>query len=215
MKTILYLGLEVPPTLIHEKIIHCPMIKTVAFPQEHHTITDAFKIFSSYTHLLFTSRTAVTAFFNFAPHFGITLDEIKHKQCITVGQRTAEKLREHGIKNSIIADNETAEGIIERLQAEDLSQSTIFWPHSALSRDILTDWMKSKNINHHACIFYNTILQHPDPIPSPDQYDEIIFTSPSTVNAFFKYFGPPNPDKKLTFIGPITKKHYREIFFQY
>jgi uroporphyrinogen-III synthase len=52
---------------------------------------------------------------------------------------------------------------------------------------------------------YDPIFQAPLPIPNLDEFDEIVFTSPSTVRAFLAIYGEIPKDKIIAPIGPITK----------
>lgn len=209
-RRILYLGLEIPLELKNHNVIHCPLIQTIPRPKENLDIIKAFHYIKDYTHLIFTSKTSVTIFFEYLSHFGIFNEELQRKSFIAVGTRTAEKIKEYSKASILIASLETAEGIIDLLKNHNLIDSFLFWPHSALSRPVLLDWLKNERINHHSCVFYDTIFQKPLNLPDPKEYDEIIFTSPSTVDAFINFFGSPLESKKLTFIGPITRDHWNE-----
>lgn len=208
MKTILYLGLDVPPDLaLKGKIIHYPIIRILPIPKENLEIQSAFTAFDQYTHLIFTSKTAVSIFFDYAPYFGINIDNIRQKSLVAVGQKTAGKIYQYCSKTPIIAAQETAEGIIDIFEGQDLKTAYFFWPRSALSRPIISDWLQSKNIKYCACIFYQTVNHSPLPLPDITQFDEIIFTSPSTIDAFISTFGTLPKNKILTCIGPITQAH--------
>lgn len=210
-RRILYLGLEIPPEIKNHTVIHCPLIQTIPRPKENLDIIKAFHYIKDYTHLIFTSKTSVAIFFEYISHFGISPDKLQKKTFIAVGTRTAGKIKEHSSAPILVANLETAEGIIDLLKNKNLNNSFLFWPHSALSRPILSNWLKDESINHHSCVFYDTIFQKPLKLPDPEDYDEIIFTSPSTVDAFINFFGSPPENKQLTFIGPITRDHWNEI----
>lgn len=191
---VLYLGLNPPPPNPKKKIIHFPIIKIIPRPKEDYDM-------SKYTHLIFTSQSSVEIFCNNVPHF-----EIKDKCFIAVGQATANSLKKHHLPVHKIPKMETAEGIIAELQNLDMTNAFVFWPRSALARPVLGNYFKEKNIKFCDCILYDTVTHQPGPLPDLEFFKEIIFTSPSTVDAFKQLYGR-FPDKKLSCIGPITKDY--------
>lgn len=212
---ILYLGLNPPDELRYKEITHCPLIRIAPRPYSDKDITNALSHIKKYTHFIFTSKSAVNIFFDYIK-ISNSVDCLKDKIFLSVGSKTTQQLKKHGIKNVLTASEETAEGIILLLASLNLTSAFIFWPHSALSRPILTDWLNSNQfedltglVKYHycACIFYDTVLNAPEVMPDLSKYDEIIFTSPSTVDAFCKLFGKLPHYKILSCIGSITQKH--------
>ena len=211
-KNVLYLGLEPPPTL---NALHYPIIKIVPRPFETKEIQITLRDIPKYTHLIFTSKSTVPIFFEYMFLCGFTLEHLHGKSFIAVGQATANVMKKHGIQATIIPSEETAEGIIRELRGLPLSQAHFFWPHSTLSRPVLTDFFEKHSICYTECLLYDTQPQVPSvPIPDFNQIEEIIFTSPSTINAFMEIFGELPQGKKLTAIGPITKHHLSKASFQ-
>jgi len=208
MGKILYLGLDLPHELHGKEVTHCPLIRIAPRPREHPDIVQAFAKFQDYTHIIFTSKSAVRIFFDYSAFYGIALETLNQKIYLSVGQKTAQLLKNCGVKRVKMASEETAEGMVTLLASLNLDNSFVFWPHSALSRPLITDWLQAQQrLRHHACIFYDTVLNIPEYMPDILSYNEIIFTSPSTVNAFYTLFGKPPSDKRLTCIGPVTQKH--------
>ena len=107
----------------------------------------------------------------------------------------------------VIPKAETAEGIIQELDKQDLENVHFFWPHSALSRPVLSEYFTLKNHPFDEIVLYDTLPQKPGPLPSEEAFDQIIFTSPSTVDAFLKLFGKFPEGKVLKAIGPVTAKY--------
>lgn len=207
---ILYLGIDLPEHYQDKRTIHYPIIKILPKPFSDICIQYALKEFSKYTHLLFTSKNAVRLFFQYAQKHGIPLDEIRKKTTLSVGQATAHMIRTLEGTVEVIAKNEHAEGLIEELkQIKFDEESYLFWPHSSLSRPILTDFFKERHLKYLDCIFYETVPNDLQPVPNINEIQEIVFTSPSTIEAFLKIFGEIPKNKTIHCIGPITEKHYR------
>lgn len=192
-KRILHVGLQPPSPKAGEQIIHCPLIRIVPRPYD----AEAFKDIDAYTHLIFTSKSAVEIFCSYQKDIG-------GKEVFAVGHATALCLLEHGIPVTETAQDERAEGLIALLEKRDLSQAYLFWPHSAQARPILRDYLKQKRLRYRECLLYDTLPLKPDPLPNLAQIDEIHFTSPSTVDAFVQFFGRLPKDKALKAIGPVT-----------
>lgn len=202
---ILYLGLELPEALKAQNAIHYPIIQIVPRPLDAKEIQEAFCAIPEYSHLIFTSRTTVHLFFEALTFFNFKLSHLQTKQCIAVGKSTAQTLQQYGIKAMIIARDETAEGIVEELKQLCCQDAYFFWPHSAHSRSVITNFLRQIQLKCRECLLYET---HPilpqDSLPDLSQLDEIIFTSPSTVDAFIAIFGQLPTGIRLTSIGPIT-----------
>lgn len=169
----LNLGLDPRPNTIHYPII-CTTPRQIEAPQ--------------YTHLIFTSKTAVH-YFPAEPTGTI----------IAVGQATAA-----ACNATHIATNECAEGIIDILETLDLQDAHVLWPHSALSRPLITDYLQKKGVRFNAPILYDTYPHRPYAPPPLDPFDEILFTSPSTVSAFLVIFGDFPDHCTLTSLGDQT-----------
>lgn len=211
MKKILYLGLEVPSHLAGADLVHYPVIRITPLPRESPEIQKAFYEFASFTHLLFTSKTAVKIFFEYAASFGISASQICAKVIVAVGNKTAAKIQQYGAEATLIAEQETAEGIAALLDRQDLGAAYLFWPHSALARPVLDEWLRHHQIKHLSCIFYRTAAHTPYAPPDLADFSNIIFTSPSTVDAFLCTYKAFPEGKTLTCIGPVTQKYLDEI----
>lgn len=172
-------------------------------------ITQAFENFKTYTHLIFTSRNAVSIFFDLAASFNLPLEEIKSKIVAVVGQRTAEKLMGYQLIANYIAEEETAEGIVKVLKNLDLQYSHVFLPQSSLARPVISDWLKEQNIKCTSCYIYDTEFNLPKDLPDLADFEKIVFTSPSVVNAFLKAYGSLPLDKMLIPIGSVTDQHLK------
>lgn len=189
MHKILYLGLDSSRYNFQGELVHCPIIKTVPILP---LTAQALLEWPSITHVLFTSPSAV----NYWPL------SLLDKQVIVVGNGTASQLS----VPPLIAPFATQEGVIALLETVDLSSANVLWPRSSKSRAILVDYLTAKKVRFQALDLYHTQTNIPAILPDLNQFDELVFTSPSTVHAFVEIFGPIPKEKKLTPIGPVTAK---------
>ncbi len=98
----------------------------------------------------------------------------------------------------------TQEGVIELIRK--IKDGYFFIPRSKRARSVLTEYLIREKIPHFAFDLYDTHFQRLEPVPNLDEFDEIVFTSPSTVEGFIHIYGSLPKGKKLSAIGPVTKK---------
>ena len=206
-KRILYLGLDPSHYKGQGEVIHYPIIKIVPRPLSDPSIHQAIKNFNDYSHIIITSKSTVAILQGYLVEMGIDLDCWKKKITLAVGQVTAKHLEACGILPGRVAQEETAEGIIQEIQRMPLEGAHFFWPHSGQARPIIQSFLSQHNICHTSCIFYDPVPQKSGILPEIGRFDEIIFTSPSTVDAFLKFYGKFPLHAELTPIGPVTAKH--------
>ncbi len=212
MKRTLYLGTD--PTEFENRggvlghLIHYPVINIVPRSRQDPEIKRAFEEMDAYTHLIFTSKNAVNVFFSLLDR---SVETLKDKTVIAVGQVTAAHLCMQGLLPHFVAAQETQEGIVDLLQEMDLKGAYFFLPRSSLSRPVLVHFFAERGIPFQACDLYDTVSQDLGPRPDLQEIDEIIFTSPSTVKGFMEIFGALPPGKKCLAIGPVTQKALQDV----
>lgn len=209
MKKILYLGLS-PERYRHSgDLKHYPVIRIEPYSINAPGIQQALQSFDNYTHLIFTSQNAVKIVFSFLSRLEVSMDQLQSKSILAIGQATASCLADLGFPASDIAQEESAEGIIDQLRRQDLSKAFVFYPRSALSRPAIEEFLQRANVHYCSCAIYDTKPQKLLPLPNLNEFDELVFTSPSTVDAFLEIFGHIPWDKKITSIGPITEGYLK------
>ncbi|MGK5593924.1 MAG: hydroxymethylbilane synthase [Parachlamydiaceae bacterium] len=202
----LYLGLDLPSKNFDDRrLIHQPIINVKPRAFGETDILEAFQELPLYTHLIFTSKSAVKLFFQALPKFQVPLLFLHQKSFVAVGQGTQRAIEEHGFKVAVTAQEEQAEGVIEALKDLSPTSTYLFWPHSSLARPLITDYFIQHGYRFKECPLYDTVPYEKFKLPSLESFDEIIFTSPSTVKAFFHLYPNFSEDKIFTTIGPITK----------
>lgn len=199
---ILYLGLDPSHYVAQGDVTHFPMIQIV--PRPLSSVSPTLCNFKDFSHLIMTSKSSVDILINFLKELKIDLSLWKQKETLAVGKVTAERLLLNGITPMIIAQEETAEGVIHELRQLPLSKANILWPHSSKARPIIKDFLNEEKLKHTTCILYDPIPQKSEKLPCLEMFDEIVFTSPSIVEAFFLIFGTFPLHVRLTAIGPIT-----------
>jgi uroporphyrinogen-III synthase len=210
MKKILYLGTDPSHYKCQQgQIIHYPVIRIIPRCSSH--VKDAYGKLSMYTHLLFSSKNAVSVFFQQLELLAISRDILQTITILAIGTITANYVAKY-TQCHFVAHQETQEGMIAILRALDLEKAYLFFPRSSLSRDVIIDFFQKNNIQFKDCFIYDTVTQKNYPLPDLREIDEIVFTSPSTLKAFIEIFSVIPLDKKLITIGPVTQKAlHREL----
>lgn len=199
VKKILYLGLD-PCRYQHAgELVHVPLIEIAAYPFSKR-VQETFESLELYTHVILTSRIGAELFCNYAIR---ALQNMRNKTYISVGSATTELLKQKGIKVDYTALVQTGEGVIEVLKGLDLQKAHLFFPRSALARDVIPNYCAKQQIQMTTLDLYDT---QPSDIPLPDLagFDQIVFTSPSVVHAFFAR-ATKHPERAMCCpIGPVT-----------
>jgi uroporphyrinogen-III synthase len=210
VKRILYLGLDPKRYKTDGSITHLPVIQTFPLPFGDE-IQSIFKILHKHTHVLFTSRTAIPIYCEYAHRAKISFSTLKEKIYLCIGQATAQRLREAHLKPHFTAAHETGEGVIELLDSVDLDQCYLFFPHSAQSRPLILDYLVKKKVVCNAVVVYET-KSIEIKLPDLKNFDQIVFTSPTTVHSFFRLVQKRPPFEKCCALGPVTKKTLDSYF---
>lgn len=194
-KKTIYFGLDPTRYKSGGEIVHFPLIETQPFPFR------LVKNFLSRPHgrVLFTSRTAVSYYFQYA--------DVRDKTYLCVGKATAERLGDFGLEAAHIADEPCAEGVIELL--EQLDYEDILYPHSAKARPLLPEYLKGKGGT--AFALYDTYPLS-TVLPDLSEFDQLVFTSPSTVEAFCALCKALPPREKCHAIGPVTQNALNKLY---
>ncbi|MGH2639614.1 MAG: uroporphyrinogen-III synthase [Rhabdochlamydiaceae bacterium] len=189
MTKILYLGTD--PSRYGRDVIHCPLIDTRPLPLPDIDL-DAF------THVILTSPNAARIL--------ASQMSLQNKKNLTIGVGTTDTLMQMGLKCFASAFPETQEGMINLLKRISFENSYLFYPRSSAARPLLANYLIETGLKHTICDLYETIFLKPHPLPLLSDFDEIVFTSPSTIKAFLTLYGSIPKNKKLTCIGPITRQ---------
>jgi hydroxymethylbilane synthase len=197
-KRILYFGTD-PSNYLHDAVlVHHPLISIVPRPAQ-----PAYAHMSDYTHILLTSKNAVAVLLAHLTERG-ELSALHEKEICAIGKATAAEIEKRGFRVKWVAEEETQEGMIARLKKEELGKAYLFYPRSAKARPLLKEFLGSLGVRHTVCDIYDTSTCTL-PLISLEEFDELVFTSPSTVEAFFERYKTLPPGIAVTAIGPVTQ----------
>lgn len=187
-----------------------PLIETIPFAIETLPLLEL----QDTTHLIITSKMAAEYFFK---ALEVYATDVRHIPCIAVGKATSEKLKDYGFQEVITAEDESSEGVVKELQKIQSQIKKLFWPHSARSRSTISDFVKKSNLACSLacslafvdCPLYDTKPKRPEKLPDLQEYDELFFSSPSTVDAFFEFYKTYPRGMLCTTQGKVTENHLK------
>lgn len=203
---LLYLGTDPVKYESDATVTHCKMIEIVPRKFDNFEIKHQIADILEYTHIIFTSKNAVNIFMDALHFYGYSKRCLQGKEYLVIGSSTASALKKIGISHMHLAKKETQEGVMDLLDLLDLENAYIFYPRSSRARPTLSYYLRVRQLRHQICDLYDTKAASLSELPVLNEFDEVVFTSPSTVEAFFESFSVIPPSLKLTAIGPITEE---------
>lgn len=166
--------------------------------------------------IVFTSPTTIDSFNLFYPDF---FNDLSCKVAV-IGNKTGSILKKQGIEVDLMPDDFTAEGLVEEFTRLNIKNKTIGIPRTASARDTLPKGLEKLDNEVILAEAYKSLFPMDDEsvkeliaMIENGKIDAITFTSPLTVQNFFKISQNNETlsrllsEKLLTVaIGPITGK---------
>jgi uroporphyrinogen-III synthase len=211
MKKALYLGTDPTRYKIDKPLIHHPVIKIMPRSFTEQELAAVTLLLQKTSHVILTSRNAVELFWGLMHQCEDISSTIFSKLFYSVGPATTEALLQRGSIQVETASTHTQEGVVALLEQQDHTGSYFLLPRASMVRDVLTKHLEKHNLSYAVLTLYDTIVAYDLPPYSEEEVDEIIFTSPSTVKAFFTLYGKPRPGVELTAIGPVTRQTLKDF----
>ena len=208
-KCALYLGVDPTHFKSEKRVVHMPLIKIVRKEVASKDLSRIFGHLRDYTHIVFTSKSSVRIFLDYLKMHEHTVSELAHKQIIAIGHMTAYYLKEEGLFPSYIAADETEEGVVRVLSALDLKGSYVLLPKSSVPRFQLTHFLVEHEVRYQICVLYDALENIPFQKIDLEEIDEVVFTNPLTVDAFFSIYPEIPLSIKLHPLGNVTREALR------
>lgn len=202
-KRILITGTSIERFKRMGEIVHAPLIE-IKPVKDQQFVDQKIRNLRSYNGLIFTSRHAVLYFLARLKKKMKHLKLLAGKEIIAIGRTTAGQLSKSGLPATLIAGEESAEGIVKMLRHTPLQGKRFLIPRSELSNHKIADKLRARGARVDVVTVYRNV---PAKTKRRDlgKIDEIIFTSPSTVKNFFKKYDCIPSCIKIKAIGPVTK----------
>ncbi|MBU0571518.1 MAG: uroporphyrinogen-III C-methyltransferase [Candidatus Omnitrophica bacterium] len=204
-KRILFTGLSTERYFLKGTHEHVPFIKIE--PLRDYEEFDAYlKIIEDFDWVVFTSRYGVEHFFRRLKDAGFDARKLHKVKIAAIGQSTGKKLNEYFLETDLVPPDESSGGLVESFRKIDLKGKKIFMPRSNISDKGLEKELKALGANVTASVAYKNVM--PEDLPKLDfsGFDEIMFTSPSTVRNFKKKYKRVPGHIRVSCIGNVTLK---------
>lgn len=193
------------------EVIALPMIEllpSVLTPEERFSLANL----ADYNWVFFTSKSGVSSFFKQLIEVNGDTTLPKQLQIAVIGEKTALELEYYGYKASFISSGNNSEEFITEFKSTlDLKNQNLMFILGNLANDYLIDQMKQGNTVKRINTYQNNC---PSKIDSSilnqlktNEYDLIVFTSPSTFNNLIKFIDHDVlKTLKIASIGSTTSK---------
>ena len=176
-----------------------------------------------YQWLLFTSVNGVKSFFERLEVLGKDVRDLKGTQIGAIGPKTAQALRDKGIRPDLVPDEYRAEAVVEAFKKQEFGKKRVLLPRAAEAREVLPEQLAKMGVEIDVVEAYRTVKPDRDKdsllaLFEKGEIDMVTFTSSSTVKNFMEMFEDSGELIKkwmkrvaVACIGPITAKTAEEI----
>ena len=142
-------------------------------------------------------------------------DIVWHKIFAVIGQQTRQELQKFNIQAKIVAQEETAQGLLKAMtEHRSLRGKNILFPRSSMPNPFLKDALEAAGaIVKEITVYENTKPAKRD-LPSLD-IKGVIFTSPSTIRNFLTDYGTIPASWQIMAKGPVTLKTLQDAGYKH
>ena len=169
-------------TIVHRQIIQC------VESEDSEQVSDYFNNPKHYDWIVFTSGNGIKFFFRKLYAAGYDSRIFAKTRFAVIGQASAKRLLEFGIKADLCAAVESSKGLLEAFSKIDASGLLFLLPQAEVSSTELPDGLTSQGTEVDNLAVYKTVETEIGDVDL-DYIDQILFSSGSTVRAFVNRFG--------------------------
>jgi uroporphyrinogen-III synthase len=199
-------------------------LKTLSYPTTKQIknlssteFSEYFSLLSSYDWLIFTSSNGVKFFIEAVKELGADIKQFSQLKIATVGEKTAETARHHGLSVDFTPPKFTSNDLTQQMPP--VKGKKILIPRSAIGNPELETHLEQKGAIVTAMPLYTTITQENNMeefwnLFLTNKIFGLTFTSPSTIEGFLQNIGEKKEqilNLPVYSIGPTTtaavKKH--------
>ena len=207
-KRIWFTGLSRERFFLPGNYFHLPLIKIE--PMENYDELDGYiRRIREFAWIVFTSRYGVKYFFRRLNSLEFDSRHIAGRKIAAIGKSTENMLLNFGVRPDLIPELESSRGLIREFKNIDLRGKQIFLPRSDISDKGLGEALKEQGARVWSSFAYRNRM--PDNLPDLDlnSFDQVIFTSPSTVRNFIERYKRLPAKVKVRCIGAVTREEAR------
>jgi uroporphyrinogen III methyltransferase/synthase len=180
-------------------------------PDDVHASHRAIDELASFAWIVFTSQNGVDAFFDRLTSLDADARIIGSTKVAAIGSKTAERLREWGVRADLVPSAYISEEVARSLIESTRDGERILIYRAQEARDVLPEMLEDAGRAPTVVAAYKTIFDvDPEFAQKVARADILTFTSASTVRGFIELLGGDEPalaaarGKLVACIGPIT-----------
>ncbi len=202
-KKILFTGLSGERYFEEGSFFHLPLIRIEPL-EDYGEFDRLLENIGSFDWIAFASRYGARYFFERLAVLGLDCRVLGGVKIAAVGGSTKRELENHGILADLVPPDESSAGLLESFRAEGVEGKSIFLPRSDISDKGLEKGLSGLGARVSSAFAYRNVM--PENLPELDcsGFDEIMFTSPSTVRNFRKKYKKIPAHVKVKCIGAVT-----------
>ncbi len=210
-RRILFTGLSEERFFERGAYFHLPLIKITAL-KDYRDFDGNLRKITDFDWIVFASRFAVEYFFKRFQNLNFDSRRLNNIKIASIGSSTKNRLLDFGISADLVAKKESSSGLIEEFKYLEIKNKKIFLPRSDISDKGLKSALKELGAKVTSSFAYRNIMPENLPDLSLDFFDQIVFTSPSTVRNFKKRYGMPPKNVAISSIGEVTEDEVKRQF---
>ena len=186
------------------RYIHTPLIQLEPLDDAHELMATIAHL-GDYDTLLFTSRYAVKYWFLALRHSGTPLSALQHLTVVSIGTTTTVALREEGVGAVEQTDGEDSFGVVAWFARQ--PQRRVLLPRSDLALDIIPEGLRAQGHRVTTITTYRNRCPDRPRRVNLTNIRRVVFTSPSTIDNFFKVYGSLPGHLDYVCRGAVTQAH--------
>lgn len=196
-------------------ITHIPFIE-IKPPADYLWIDAAIHDLDSYDWLIFTSKHAVFYFFERLKAIRKDFRCMGHIKIGSIGGSTTEQLEAyHFLPDIQPSGDESAKGLLEALDITESDPQTFLLPCSNIALETLAKGLQNRGHKADSISVYRNTVPKIEKTIDLEDYDTVIFTSPSGVKNFMAHFDHALPDHlNILARGSTTQKSLEQFNIQ-
>lgn len=207
-KRALFTGISPERFFTKEKFFHLPLIKIK--PLESYKKFDGLlKHIRDYDWLVFSSRFGAQYFFQRLNKIGYDARVLKGMKIAAIGNSTKNRLLDFGVLADLVPKEESSKGLIKEFRKIGIKGKKIFLPRSNLADKGLAAALKAQGAKVASAIAYQNVAAVDLPDLDLKFFDEIYFSSPSTVRNFKQRYKVVPWGTKIRCIGTVTEREVK------
>ncbi len=209
-KKILYTGISKERFFEDARYFHIPLIKLVQMGS-YKEFDNYLKKIANFDWIIFTSRYGVEYFFKRLHKIPYDARALNGINIAAIGNSTNGRLLDFGVMADLVPKKESSEGLRAEFQKVDLKGKKIFLPRSDISDKGLNAFLAGLGAEVTEGLAYRNIARGDLPELDIEFFDEIFFTSPSTVRSFKARYKKIPRGVKVRCIGDVTLREAKKF----